>query len=62
MVTYYYKIVWIPYPEGIRVSTHRGARGKEGHLFLCPIHYAMPKESEYTIIDVSVKVAGTDDF
>lgn len=53
--THYYKIVWIPYPEGIRVSTQRGTRGKEAHLFLCPEHYPMP-EGDYTILDVTAKV------
>lgn len=59
--TPYYKIVWIPYPEGIRVSDMRGARGKEAHLFLCPEHYAMP-EGEYVIRDVTVKVEHTETY
>lgn len=61
--TFYYKIVWIPYPEGIRASSHRGGRGKEGQLFLCPEHYAMAKEdAEYTIGNVTLKLSGTDDY
>lgn len=61
--TFYYKIVWIPYQEGIRASSHRGGRGKEGQLFLCPEHYPMAEEDvEYAIGNVTLKLGGTDDF
>lgn len=61
--TFYYKIVWIPYPEGIRATAHRGGRGKEGQLFLCPEHYSMAGErARYLIENVSLKLEGTDDF
>lgn len=61
--TFYYKIVWVPYPEGIRASSYRGGRGKEGQLFLCPEHYPMSKDGAmYEIGNVTLKLGGTDDF
>lgn len=59
--TYYYKIVWIPYLEGIRLTSQRGGRGKEAKLYLCPIHYGMPGK-KYEMEEVTDKVEGAEGF
>ena len=41
-MTFYYKELFISYPEYISVSTNRQAKHRKARLHLCPIHYEAP--------------------
>lgn len=60
-LTHYYKEIFIPYSEGVFISTnHPRRKGKVGHLRLCHEHYETDSKGRYEIVIIGL--SGAEDL
>ena len=53
--TFYYKEIFIPYSEGVHISSsHPRRKGKTGHLRLCPKHYDTNNKGRFEIVIIGL--------